>query len=73
MNPYTLKDDHPTAVLRMTYKAMEECIIEPSSHLSNSQSIKSAIYLRKVWERCMIRRAGSCISQSSTKCARALA
>jgi hypothetical protein len=50
VNPYTLPDDHPGAVLRMTSKAMLKYII----HLNDTT--KAGIYLGQVWAKCMIRR-----------------
>ena len=50
VNPFLLADNHPAAVLQMTYKAMEKFII------IHDEPTRAGMYLRKVWAKCMIRR-----------------
>ncbi|KAM0123353.1 hypothetical protein ACHAP3_011196 [Botrytis cinerea] len=50
-NPFTLPDDHPGAVLRLTQRAVERWITGPKKDNRNSGH-----YLSKIWKKVMIRR-----------------
>lgn len=51
VNPYTLPDDHPAAILRMTTQAVVRFITG-----ENARKKSAGFYLQKVWAKCLIRR-----------------
>jgi hypothetical protein len=51
VNPYELEDDHPACCLRLTARVVEKIV----TGLKTDKS-KAGVYLRKIWNKVMIRR-----------------